>query len=52
MTKAGKVHKGDGKEVDHKFPLIRGGGNGTSNFRVLSRHENRTKGSKVICKRR
>ncbi len=35
----GLVHKGDGKDVDH----IRGvaAGNGPSNLRILSAHENR-----------
>lgn len=46
MEKAGKVHKGDGKEVDHKTP-IGGKGNknnyGKSNLQVVSRSENRKK---------
>lgn len=46
MKKAGKVHKGDGKEVDHKkftsdlhAPLD----NSKSNLRVVSRTTNRKK---------
>lgn len=37
--KAGKVSKGDGKDIDH----IRGvsAGNGSSNLRVMSAHANR-----------
>jgi hypothetical protein len=46
MEKAGKVHKGDGKEVDHKTP-IGGKANknnyGKSNLQVISRSENRKK---------
>lgn len=36
MMKAGKVHKGDGKEVDHKHPLSKGGSNAKSNLRIRS----------------
>lgn len=42
MEKAGKVHKGDGKDVDHKNPLSKGGGNTRSNLRVVSQHQNRS----------
>ena len=42
MEKAGKVHKGDGKDVDHKTPLSRGGTSTKSNLRVVSRHTNRS----------
>ena len=42
MEKAGKVHKGDGKEVDHfKKPLRSGGSNAASNLRVTSQGKNR-----------
>lgn len=44
--KAGKVKKGDGKEVDHKRPLSKGGSNSTKNTRVVSRATNRKKGAK------
>ena len=42
MMKAGKVHKGDGKDVDHKRPLSKGGTNATSNLRAVSASENRS----------
>lgn len=32
---------GDSREVDHKVPLHRGGGNGKKNLRVVSRDTNR-----------
>jgi len=37
---------GDGKEVDHKKPLSKGGGNGKKNLRPVSRRTNRKKGAK------
>jgi hypothetical protein len=40
--KEGTVHKGDGKEVDHKTPLSKGGSNDKSNRRVVSRKTNRS----------
>ena len=42
MMKAGKVHKGDGKDVDHTKPLGKGGTNTPSNFRVTSEGSNRS----------
>lgn len=42
LTKQGKVKKGDGKDVDHKRPLSKGGSNATSNLRVVSRSSNRS----------
>ena len=39
--KDGKVHKGDGKDVDHKKPLRSGGGNSKGNTRVRSVKSNR-----------
>lgn len=41
MAKDGRVHKGDGKDVDHRQPLITGGSNQESNLRVRSVHANR-----------
>lgn len=41
MMKAGRVHKGDGKDVDHKVPLSKGGSTAKSNLRVVSVHTNR-----------
>jgi len=38
----GKVHKGDGKDVDHKTPLSKGGGNTKRNGRVVSASNNRS----------
>lgn len=38
----GKVSKGDGKDVDHKKPLSKGGGNGRSNLRAISKRSNRS----------
>ena len=42
MVQAGKVHKGDGKDVDHKKPIAKGGGNAPSNLRVRSKSANRS----------
>jgi 5-methylcytosine-specific restriction endonuclease McrA len=42
LEKAGRVRKGDGKEVDHKKPISKGGGNGNSNLRVVSKKKNRS----------
>lgn len=39
--KAGKVKKGDGKDIDHKKPIRSGGGNGKGNVRVRSKAANR-----------
>jgi len=40
------LKKGDGKEVDHKKPLSKGGSYGSSNQRVVKRSTNRKKGAK------
>jgi hypothetical protein len=37
------LKKGDPREADHKTPLSKGGGNGHSNLRAVSRKTNRTK---------
>lgn len=42
LMKEGKVSKGDGKDVDHKKPLIKGGSNSEGNLRVQSKHANRS----------
>jgi len=39
--KAGKVHKGDDKDVDHRVPLSAGGGAGKGNTRILTESRNR-----------
>ncbi len=44
LEKKGLVHKGDGKDVDHRKPLEKGGSNDPSNWRVRSRHANRSEG--------
>lgn len=41
MAKAGKVRKGDGKDVDHKRTLKSGGTNSIKNLRVLDKSKNR-----------
>ena len=41
MEKKGLVHKGDGKDVDHKKALDAGGGNDASNLRVEDKGKNR-----------
>ena len=46
MESKGRVSKGDGKEVDHKKPLSKGGTNGRKNLTIKSRTANRRKGSK------
>lgn len=38
----GRTHKGDGKDLDHKIPLSKGGSNSKSNTRVTSRTANRS----------
>lgn len=40
--KQGLVKKGDGKDVDHKTPLSKGGSNDRSNLRVVPKSENRS----------
>lgn len=47
-----KLKPGPGKEVDHKKPLSKGGGNGKKNLRVVSRTANRKKGTKTKKKKR
>ena len=41
FARMGLVHKGDGKDVDHKKPLSKGGTGARSNLRVRSMHSNR-----------
>lgn len=41
LEREGRVHKGDGKDVDHRHPLIEGGSNQESNLRVRSVAANR-----------
>lgn len=42
MEKKGVVSKGDGKDVDHKTPIAKGGGNGSGNLRAVPKSENRS----------
>ena len=42
LEKEGKVKKFDGKDVDHKKPLSKGGSTKRSNLRVLSAGKNRS----------
>jgi len=42
MMKAGKVHKGDGKDVDHSKALSKGGTNSPSNLVAISLAANRS----------
>lgn len=39
---AGITSKGDGKDLDHKKPLSKGGSTGKSNLRVVSKSSNRS----------
>lgn len=41
LMREGLVHKGDGKDVDHKRMLKDGGSNARSNLRVVSEKKNR-----------
>jgi len=45
MEKEGKVSKGDGKEVNHKKMLSKGGSNARSNLQVTSAKKNRAHGT-------
>jgi len=40
LVKEGRVKKGDGKHVDHKKPLSKGGSNAKSNLRVSTAKKN------------
>lgn len=42
MEREGKVSRGDGKDVDHKKPLSKGGSNCRSNLRVKPKSSNRS----------
>ena len=42
LEREGLVHKGDGKDVDHKKPLSKGGTTTRSNLRVESASTNRS----------
>lgn len=38
----GRTHKGDGKDLDHKKPLSKGGSSNKSNLRAVSASSNRS----------
>lgn len=42
FIKEGLVHKNDGKDVDHKKPLSKGGTNEKSNLRAVPASQNRS----------
>ena len=42
FEEAGQVRKGDGKDVDHKTPLSKGGSNSKPNLRVKDANTNRS----------
>ena len=42
MAKEGMVHKGDGMDVDHVKPIVKGGSNSRRNVRVRSVSSNRS----------
>jgi len=42
MEDEGRVYKGDGKDVDHKKPLSKGGGNAKKNLRVRTSTANKS----------
>ena len=42
MVKAGVVHKGDGKDVDHRKALSEGGSNARENLRAIAASANRS----------
>lgn len=42
LMKLGRVHKGDGKDVDHAKPLSKGGSNAGGNLRIKSASANRS----------
>jgi hypothetical protein len=42
LEREGVVHKGDGKDVDHKQPLSKGGSTVRSNLRVKDASANRS----------
>lgn len=47
LEREGKVRKGDGKVVDHKKPLSKGGSTARSNLRVKSKASQDSQGGKL-----
>lgn len=42
LEKKGVVRKGDGKDVDHRTPIVKGGTNAPSNLRAVPASQNRS----------
>jgi len=42
MERKGRVSKGDGKDVDHKKPISKGGGNSAKNLSIKPKSSNRS----------
>jgi hypothetical protein len=42
LENKGVVRKGDGLDVDHKKPIVKGGGNGVGNLRAIPKSANRS----------
>ena len=42
LEKEGVVHKGDGKDVDHKTPLAKGGSTTRGNLKAMPKSANRS----------
>jgi hypothetical protein len=42
LMKKGVVKKGDGVDVDHAKPIVKGGGNGAGNLRAVPASKNRS----------
>lgn len=42
LMREGVVHKGDGLDVDHRVPLIKGGSNVRANLRAIPESQNRS----------
>lgn len=47
LMREGKVKKGDGKVVNHKKPLSKGGGTSRSNLSVQSKRKSNSEGGKL-----
>lgn len=47
LEREGKVSKGDGKVVNHKKPLSKGGGTGRGNLSVQSKKASNSEGGKL-----
>lgn len=51
LEREGKVRKGDGKVVDHKQPLSKGGSTARSNLRVRTKKNQDSQGGKLQDKK-